>query len=223
MTMDHHQAMEGKATERYLLGEMSEPERFAFEDHYFQCVTCADDVRAGSAMVRGIQAVGREDAAVRPRAAAAAPAERAGSRWWGWFSPAALATSAAALTLGCVVSYQSLVTIPRLSASRAVSPVVLRAAARGDEQTIDVRGDQPYSILSLDVNAAEPGAPLRYEMAPDGAAVRVHGPATAPPPGSPLLIVVQNADLERAGAWTLVLRTPQGVEIGQYPFQLRIK
>ena len=220
--MDHLEALSSKASERYLLGEMSEPERFAFEDHYFQCGECANEVRAGSALARAIQAVGREDVAARPRVKEAAP-ERGGTRWWGWLSPAALSSAAVAAMLACVVGYQATVTIPSLRTSRAVSPIVLRAAARGDEQTIDVKGAAPYAILSLDVNAAEPGAPLRYEISPAGGAVQVKGTATAPLPGSPLLIVVARSDLERAGAWTLVLRTPEGIEIGHYPFQLKNK
>ena len=47
--MDHLKALATKASERYLLGEMSEPERFAFEEHYFQCGECAEDIRAVSA------------------------------------------------------------------------------------------------------------------------------------------------------------------------------
>ena len=34
------------ASERYLLDEMSQDERDQFEEHYFSCVECADEVRA---------------------------------------------------------------------------------------------------------------------------------------------------------------------------------
>ena len=219
MSMDHHQAQTNQASERYLLGEMSEPERFAFEDHYFQCKECADDVRAGTALARGIQAIGREDAAAR-RPVGAAPAERAASRWWSWLSPAALIPTAVAAMLACVVSYQSLVTIPELSDSRALDTVVLRAAARGDEQTIDIHDGQPFTVLSFDVNAAEPGTPLRYEIGPEGGKPRIQGTAKAPPPGKPMQVMVPHRKLDQPGAWTLILRTPQGAEIARYPFQL---
>ena len=52
MIMDHRNAVASKASERYLLGEMSEPERFAFEAHYFDCLECATDVRAGASLRR---------------------------------------------------------------------------------------------------------------------------------------------------------------------------
>ena len=65
MSMEHQQALATKASERYLLGEMSEPERFDFEAHYFDCPECADDVRTAAALARGIKAVCAEDAALR--------------------------------------------------------------------------------------------------------------------------------------------------------------
>jgi hypothetical protein len=54
MSMDHRNAVSSNASERYLLGEMSEPERFAFEAHYFDCLECAADVRAGAVLARGV-------------------------------------------------------------------------------------------------------------------------------------------------------------------------
>lgn len=42
--MDHQEANHGKVLERYLLGELSDTERSAFEEHYFSCAICAEDV-----------------------------------------------------------------------------------------------------------------------------------------------------------------------------------
>ena len=220
--MDHIQALADKASERYLLGEMTEPERFAFEAHYFECSECAEEVRLGAALARGIRAVRREDAALRPHALDA-PSERTANRWWGWLTPAALVPSAIAAMLACVVGYQSLVTIPRMGGPRALTPVVLRAAARGDEQTVTREPGQPYTALQFDVNAADPGVALRYELTPEGGAVRIQGVATAPAPGVPLQVDAPNADLNRPGPWTLILRTSAGQEIARYPFQLLLK
>ena len=66
MSMHHQNALATKASERYLLGEMDEPERFEFEAHYFDCPACAEDVRTGVAMARGIKAVCAEDSSLRP-------------------------------------------------------------------------------------------------------------------------------------------------------------
>jgi hypothetical protein len=212
--MDHLKALATKASERYLLGEMSEPERFAFEEHYFQCGECAEDIRAGAVFTQGIRSVGRDFSPRREKA----PVRQG---WLSWLSMPVLPASAAAAVLACVVGYQALVIIPGWRESRALAPVVLRAAARGEEQTVVAAPGQRYSVLSLDVNASEPGSSLRYEMAPRGGSVRVRGSATAPPFGSPLLIVVSHSDLTPAGPWTLVLLTPEGKPISEYPFQLK--
>src|SRR5450759_3827770 len=184
MSMQHQQALATKASERYLLGEMSEPERFAFETHYFDCPACADDVRTG----------------------------------------AALAPSAAAVALGCLAAWQALVVIPSLrwaGAPQALSPVVLRAAARGEEQALAIRRGQALSLLSLDVNSADPGVPLTYEVIAPGGALRHQGTTQAPPAGSPLIVVLPNAAIREPGAWVLRLCNQQCVEIARYPFSVQ--
>jgi hypothetical protein len=218
--MDHSHALSTHASERYLLGEMSEPERFDFEAHYFECGECAEDVRAGNAFARGVRAVCEEDGArARPPVIGQ---EVVRPRRFPWFTPPVWAPMAASVMLAAVVGYQSLVTIPGLRSSRALSQVVLRAAARGDEQTIALQRDQPYSVLSLDVNAVDPGAPLVYEVSPRNGEVRASGATKAPPPGLSLLVMIPNSDLDRAGPWNLVLRTPQGTEISRYPFSIKL-
>ena len=53
--MTHEKAVQTGASERYLLEEMSELERHAFENHYFSCVECAEDVRTGGLLRDGCQ------------------------------------------------------------------------------------------------------------------------------------------------------------------------
>ena len=56
--MTHQQAVDTLASERYLLDEMREPERFEFEAHYFDCEECAEEVRLAHMI--------REEAVKRP-------------------------------------------------------------------------------------------------------------------------------------------------------------
>ena len=49
--MEHAEATESMAAERYVLGEMTPEDRDAFEEHFFGCVECAADVRHGE-MIR---------------------------------------------------------------------------------------------------------------------------------------------------------------------------
>ncbi|MEO8367974.1 MAG: zf-HC2 domain-containing protein, partial [Candidatus Solibacter sp.] len=184
--MLHQEALATKASERYLLGEMSEPERFDFEAHYFDCPACADEVRAGEALARGIHAVCAEDEARRPKPAAVREMPRLG--WRAWLLPSSLVPSSAAAAMGCLAAWQGLVVIPNLrwaEAPQVVAPVALRAAARGEEQVLAVWRNQPLSALSLDINAAAPGESMKYDLVGPGGAVRHQGTALAPPAGSP--------------------------------------
>jgi hypothetical protein len=50
--MEHIQAINDNAAERYLLGELTESDADAFEEHFFECHLCAADVRDGSLMMK---------------------------------------------------------------------------------------------------------------------------------------------------------------------------
>jgi hypothetical protein len=222
MSMQHEQALATKASERYLLGEMSEPERFEFEAHYFECPACADDVRTGAALARGIKSVCAEDAALRPQTRVVRGVAHGGR--FSWLSPAALVSCSAAVALGCLAAWQAWVVIPPLrwaGSPQALSPIVLRAAARGEEQAVDIRRGQAVSLLSLDVNGAAPGVPLTYEVIAPGGATRHRGAAQAPPAGTPLIVVLPNAAIREPGSWVLRLRTKQGEEMARYPFSVQ--
>ena len=221
--MQHQEALATKASERYLLGEMSEPERFDFEAHYFDCPACADEVRAGAALARGIHAVCAEDAKLRPHTAVVGEIPR--RRWLSWLSPASWVPSSAALAMGALAAWQGRVVIPSLrwaGSPQALAPVALRAAARGEEQALDIRRGQPVSALSLDINAAAPGESLKYDLVGPGGAVRYQGAALAPPAGSPLIVFLPNSALRESGSWQLLLHNQRADEIARFPFSVQL-
>ena len=59
--MEHEQAMKTNAAERYLLGELAETEADSFEDHFFDCRACAEDIRQGALMLKAGRQVAIED------------------------------------------------------------------------------------------------------------------------------------------------------------------
>lgn len=218
--MDHRQAQSTKAAERYLLGEMSEPERFDFESHYFECEECAGDVRAVHALAKGIQVVCAEEPV--PVRVHTAPSAKAPRGWWSnWLTPAFAAGMAV------LAAYQGLIVIPGLrwqTESRAKAPVHLLAAARGDEQIVEILRDEPVTWLSLDVNTTDPGTPLKYEItSATGNRVLLSNTTKTPPLGSSLIVSLNNTDFSQPGSWVLLLRDQKGMEISRYPFSVQIK
>jgi hypothetical protein len=120
--MDHTQAIDGKFTERYLLGELTPAQRDQFEDHYFDCAICADDVQTGAVFVDNARAVLRDGPISEETAISSG--KTAYARYGMPFQAAAFAFVA----LLCVTGYENVVTIPNLKASRATgvrSPEIL--------------------------------------------------------------------------------------------------
>src|SRR6266851_9526262 len=61
--MDHETAVQLKATERYFLGELTGADRELFEEHFFICPDCAEDVRAMTVFAANAKAAFRADSA----------------------------------------------------------------------------------------------------------------------------------------------------------------
>ena len=59
--MTHQQALDTMAAERYLLDEMTEIEKHAFEEHFFDCADCAHEVRLGEQIRVEVRSSGMRD------------------------------------------------------------------------------------------------------------------------------------------------------------------
>jgi len=77
--LEHEEAIESRAAERYVAHELPKAERDAFEDHFFDCPACADDVRWEQIFAANVRAYLR-GATVARRASGVPVAARAG-----WF------------------------------------------------------------------------------------------------------------------------------------------
>ncbi len=56
--IDHQQAVNNMMAERYLLGELNQGEREAFEEHFFGCSECFDQVKAGTEFISSLREIG---------------------------------------------------------------------------------------------------------------------------------------------------------------------
>ena len=108
--MNHDEAIRLKAAEKYLLGELSAEMRDQYEDHYFGCAECAQDVRTGAVFIDNARDV-LLPPSVTELGAKHQPARSGG--WWAALLRPAFAVPALALLL-LVAGYQNAVTIPHL-------------------------------------------------------------------------------------------------------------
>src|SRR5215472_14855904 len=59
--IDHEQAIKNMMAERYLLGELTDAERDAYEAHLFDCQVCFAQVKTGTEFVGHIKRIGEEE------------------------------------------------------------------------------------------------------------------------------------------------------------------
>lgn len=210
--MTHAEATKTFASERYILGEMSEPERDAFEEHFFSCIDCAEDVRSGAHMRDGVRA------GLLPRAAV----EERVPRRAGWRIPVLMPWAMAA-TLAGIVAYQSLWQMPELRrqvAPQALEPISLRPATRGATPVINLRFGRPVS-LSIEVNAPDGVRELSYAVRDTQGATVAIGRAPMPSSGTPLLLLLPGSTFHTPGLHTLRLGdATSSSELGEYRFEI---
>lgn len=221
--MTHTEAVSSLASERYLLDEMTDQEREAFEAHYFECVECADDVTAGARMQDGVKAgllqapVARlaDFSAAHKTAPPAAPVRAP------WYRSTALPWAVAA-TLAIVVGFQAQRDAADAGASlsaraETLSPVLLRPASRGAMPTVNLAS--AHVAMALDVDAS--GATLvTYELRDAAGAMISQGQNAAPVAGAPLLLVIPSFTLKPEQQYSLTVRDGANPTrtLGEYPF-----
>lgn len=145
--MDHQEALQQNATERYLLNELDPELRDQFEEHLFGCQECALDVRAAATFVEQSKVILAEK--LTPSTVKQPEPEKE-SRWFAWFRPA-FAVPVLALLLA-VIGYQNLVTYPKLTQA-ATQPQIgpwasLNVSTRGAEtKVIKTHAGEGFGVL----------------------------------------------------------------------------
>ena len=151
--MNHIEFEATGAVERYLAGEMNEAEQMEFEEHYFECSACAEEVRIQTIFIANLEAVLHEPYPVSRETArdfAPAPARPAAVRpHW-----PIVAAMAAALVLAAGIGYQNLVQFPQMRRDLALAnaedspPTFYLAETRSDSDTLAVPpGTRHISIM----------------------------------------------------------------------------
>jgi hypothetical protein len=156
--MTHEEAIQSNAAEGYLLGELRDAERDAFEEHFFDCRVCAETVREGATMF----AAGRALAQDEPSFQKFRPAKTGWTRSW--------ASGAVAAAAAVIVAYQGFI-IPAMRTTavmprmEVVTPgTLLTGVTRSGENETNVRFEGNESIeIYIDDVPPEPSFP-RYRV-----------------------------------------------------------
>jgi hypothetical protein len=206
--MEHKQAIATLAAEKYVLDEFSFEQREEFEEHFFSCPECADDVRTLSRFRAGAKVV-----LAQPEARVDESREQTwfqrllnsfSVRWpqpgyaWG-----ALATI---LMVTTITGGMRVVELKRQLQPQAITSVVLRPETRGDITAIAPQQLGSFVLLEADVPGAS--GELAWELRNSGTQdVVFAGRAPAPPPGASFKLLLPSPKLD-AGEYVLSITSP---------------
>jgi len=220
--MEHSEAANGHAVERYLLGEMTEPEAEAFELHFFECTVCTEELASGALLVENLRAVSDQEPSPQPALPGRDTGQqfraRSGFAQW-WRRPLFAAPAFAAVALACIVGYQAR-ELARVNQPQALLAYNLKSASRGEANRIPMTGTSNIAV-SLDLpEAAFPA--YRCDFYDSSGRLRFSVDSPAPPAGAPLSILVPLRSLA-PGEYTLRVHglrgSLAGAEIAHYFFE----
>jgi hypothetical protein len=237
--MDHSEAVEQMAAEKYLLGELPPDLRDAFEEHMFDCPECAFDIRAAASFVSEakvqLPGIAAAEGASFPETTKTENRPEIKRRdWMGWLRPlfaSPLIAGPVFAALLIVVGYQNLITYPALklaaSEPRLLPSAALHAGTRGGPTVVEA--DRKQGVL-LQVELPEQAAFATYVVDlydPEGKLAWTHN-LSAPPSGGAmdgqtLPLMIPGAGL-RQGSYALaisgVTSAGQHTEIDRHIFDI---
>jgi anti-sigma factor RsiW len=169
LTMDHEVSIRTQAAEKYLLGELRQSDREEFEQHFFECPECAEEVRLGFQFAESAKTVFREEPPCnRP---ARAPTRQNRFAWLGFATLTPLAASLAMATLVC---YQNVIQIPALRAHveqlqtpRELASIMLAPSSRSAVPKISVPSAARFFQLSLATGAVARAESYKCDLRSD--------------------------------------------------------
>jgi len=230
--MNHQEAINAKLVERYLLGEMADSERGAFEEHYFSCADCAEDVVTAVKFVDNARRpLFRLDAEMTPKEQSTwagtgampgrpAPAGKPETRWWDrWLALApkpALAGACACLALALVWQNTPPGAKPEVTGSYFVTET--RAAGGAPRKILAAPRQERVALLFNHTDTSVSQFHFVLENA-EGRAVRQFD-GDAPRDTNDIQVMVPLAGL-RSGAYTLrVKNAATQSDVAALPFEL---
>lgn len=218
--MNHNEALQTFAAEKYLLNELVGPERDEFEEHFFECQECALDVRSGGAFI----GQARRELRSAPQQA---PSER--RSLFSMFSMPLAGLVMAGLAM--VVVYQNAVTLPglrgQLAAANAPAVVstasLIGGASRGDMPSVDATSGRPL-FLNVDVPTEDQYSSYQLKFSDQAGSDEGTIDVSPDQAKNTLLVRLPAKDIQ-VGIHTLVINGVTGsgspaVKLAQYRFRV---
>lgn len=212
---DHEEAMKNMMVERYLLGELSESERDAFEAHFFDCPVCFEQIKCGTEFVSYLHRAGIE--------------EEPAAKWHGipnqFFRPAFTMAFAAMFLCAFGFNLYQHSEIRHYQAPEVISVVTLQSASRGEKRTVIASRKGNFDLRVL----FQPNPELtswKARVVNDSGKEIVAIPISDPQTNE--LQIKFNSGPFSEGGYKLIIqgvdRTQNRVEtVGEYLFNLQIK
>jgi hypothetical protein len=180
--MDHDEAVRLQAAEKYLLGELPKEQHAAYEEHYFDCSACAEEIKATAAFMESSRQVVRGEAPQIIDEKRLVPVDSKAERWFGWLQPAFAVPVLAALLL--FIGYQNGVTIPQLkgSSSSQAGEIIsssfhLAGSIRGGDEAgtkLQVRPGESF-LLNFDFTPARTFSEYSWQLLDQAGRAVKHG------------------------------------------------
>jgi hypothetical protein len=200
--MEHSEATESMASARYLLGELTDEERNAFEEHYFGCGECAADVRSGSSMIDSIRS---------NRSVAAAPPKRLSYLPW----LVAAAASIAAAFFGIQNTALKQDSAPHVLRSYSL----LTAGTRGANETVIQDPNNPF-VLFVDIPPDPPHTQYRVDIVDSSGRAVVSVPVSTEEARDTVTVYVPPGLLQ-SGKYTVVTTGGSSSTLTRAPLTVR--
>ncbi len=222
--MDHLDADNTKAVERYMLGDLSVSEVEEFERHFFDCPQCSEELRALTMFQENARAVFVEQDLAPIPPSVHAPESAAG--WWRGFSPLfsnGWATAMAALLIGIFAGFM---TFTWREGAQEIHGYPLYAIARGTETTVSPSAKSKHYRVYFDKTWEGDYSSYRAVVRDASGAEKLSVPVSLEAGEEEIEVLVPTRKLGD-GKYMLVMLGGDGTnkekELALYPYTLKIK
>jgi hypothetical protein len=209
--MEHHEAVRSRAAERYVARELPPAERDAFEQHFFDCPECAQEVQFEQAFAANLRAVLREGLD-RSQPVVAGPGFWRKWRQWIRVRPVAAFSLGGNIVMAAVLGYVVLAGARHTSAPRFTHPYFAPGPTHGAEDVHAIPTGETLYVVRFP-SAGAGAQSYSYEILNAAGQREASASLKAPAGQDDSLYLEVQLDSLSAGVHTLIIRGGSGGEI----------